>query len=61
MNLVQSIMNATLMLWALPAMAVESAYDLIIRNGQIVDGTGNPWRAGDLAIKGAVLLPWCLL
>ena len=52
MNLFRSMMIATLMLSALPAMADEPAYDLIIRNGQIVDGTGNPWRAGDLAIKG---------
>jgi len=26
------------------------AYDLIIRNGHIVDGTGNPWYAGDVGI-----------
>jgi N-acyl-D-aspartate/D-glutamate deacylase len=29
-----------------------AAYDLIIRNGTIVDGTGAPARAGDLAISG---------
>src|ERR1700692_1267460 len=27
-------------------------YDLVLRNGKIVDGTGNPWFHGDLAIKG---------
>lgn len=26
-------------------------YDLIIKNGHIVDGSGNPWYASDLAIK----------
>lgn len=26
-------------------------YDLIIRNGHIIDGTGSPWYAADLAIK----------
>lgn len=27
------------------------AYDVIIRGGQIVDGTGNPWFDGDVAIR----------
>jgi N-acyl-D-amino-acid deacylase len=27
-------------------------YDLVISNARIVDGTGNPWFHGDLAIKG---------
>ncbi|MHB8502406.1 MAG: D-alanyl-D-alanine carboxypeptidase/D-alanyl-D-alanine endopeptidase [Candidatus Acidiferrales bacterium] len=27
-------------------------YDIIIRNGHILDGTGNPWYAADLAIEG---------
>lgn len=27
-------------------------YDVIIENGRLVDGTGNPWFAGDLAIRG---------
>src|SRR5437867_2215533 len=28
------------------------AYDLVIRNGLIVDGTGSPAREGDVAIEG---------
>src|SRR5262249_35189432 len=27
-------------------------YDLILRGGRIVDGTGNPWYRADLAIQG---------
>ena len=26
-------------------------YDVIIRNGRIIDGTGNPWFSGDLGIR----------
>jgi N-acyl-D-amino-acid deacylase len=29
-----------------------ASVDLIIRNGKLVDGTGNPWQYGDLAIRG---------
>ena len=27
-------------------------YDVIIRNGRIVDGTGNPWFRADVGIRG---------
>jgi N-acyl-D-amino-acid deacylase len=31
--------------------AQQQQYDLIIRNGHIIDGTGSPWYAGDVAIR----------
>jgi len=32
--------------------AQEPPYDLVIRGGRIVDGTGNPWFTADVAIRG---------
>ena len=40
-----------LALAAIPANA-QSQYDVILSGGRIVDGTGNPWFYGDLAIRG---------
>lgn len=35
-----------------PLSAQTEGYDLIIMNGRIVDGSGNPWFYGDVAIRG---------
>jgi N-acyl-D-amino-acid deacylase len=32
------------------------AYDLVLRNGRIIDGTGSPWYKADLAIKGDTIV-----
>ena len=31
-------------------------YDLLIRNGTLIDGTGGPARAGDVAIQDGVIV-----
>ena len=37
---------------ATPAMAAEGfAYDVVIRNGRLLDGLGNPWVRANIAIK----------
>ena len=34
------------------AQAQAGPYDLVIRNGRIVDGTGSPWYRADVAVRG---------
>ncbi|HEY7330861.1 MAG TPA: D-aminoacylase [Gemmataceae bacterium] len=38
--------------WPGLASAAEQNYDIVIRGGKIVDGTGNPWYYGDVALRG---------
>jgi dihydroorotase/N-acyl-D-amino-acid deacylase len=35
-----------------PAFSAETPFDLIIANGHIIDGTGSPWYAADVGIRG---------
>lgn len=37
-------------------IAQSQQYDLLLRNGRIVDGTGSPWYRGDVAIKGDTIV-----
>ncbi|MGA2773833.1 MAG: D-aminoacylase [Bryobacteraceae bacterium] len=34
------------------AAAAGGPYDIVIRDGRIIDGAGSPWYAGDVAIRG---------
>ena len=43
---------AALLLLAVSARPASAAsYDLIVRNGHVIDGTGSPWYDADIAIK----------
>ena len=33
------------------AQTDQPIYDIVIRNGRVLDGAGNPWIAADVAIK----------
>ena len=35
----------------LPCLLYAQPYDLVIKNGRVVDGTGNPWVHADIAIQ----------
>ncbi len=34
-----------------PSATAESSYDIVIRNGRVLDGAGNPWILADVAIS----------
>ena len=34
------------------AQAPAPTYDLLIRNGKLIDGSGNPWTYADIGIVG---------
>ncbi len=38
-----------------PALTVEN-YDLVIINARIIDGTGNPWFRGSIAVKDGIIV-----
>tara|TARA_B100000579_G_scaffold127072_1_gene102469 strand:+ start:4037 stop:5659 length:1623 start_codon:yes stop_codon:yes gene_type:complete len=46
------ISSLTLFALLLPSLGNSQDYDLIIRGGKVVDGSGNPWYRADIAIKG---------
>ena len=44
-------MTALLLLAASVRPAGAASYDLIIRNGHVIDGTGSPWYSADIGVK----------
>ncbi len=45
------LMSSILFLLQLPVSAQTPAFDLVITNGHIIDGTGSPWYSGEVAIR----------
>ncbi len=46
------LVTLCLLLTQMTLPADEPSFDLVLRGGKIVDGTGNPWRWGDVAVRG---------
>jgi hypothetical protein len=40
----------------LPVFVGAQQYDVVISNGKIIDGTGNSWYYGDVAIKDGKIM-----
>ena len=46
-----SVGFAAIVALAAPAAQQSAPYDIVIRNGRVLDGMGNPWIVSDVAIK----------
>ncbi|HEX6317014.1 MAG TPA: D-aminoacylase [Gemmatimonadaceae bacterium] len=49
--LLRAAFVALVVLTAVPANGQQQRYDLIIRNGRVLDGTGNPWFPADIGVR----------
>lgn len=45
------LLLTSLFITPLAAQTDKAVYDIVIRNGRVLDGAGNPWIAADVAIK----------
>lgn len=54
-RVISCILFAVLLLGPMPvptyAQQADATYDIVIRNGRVLDGAGNPWIIADVAIK----------
>jgi N-acyl-D-amino-acid deacylase len=46
------LVMSALLAWQLQTDSQSPAFDLVIRSGHVIDGTGNPWFVADIGIKG---------
>jgi N-acyl-D-amino-acid deacylase len=44
-------MRRLLYFLALASLAGAQSYDLVIRNGRVIDGTGSPWYSADIGVR----------
>lgn len=50
LNLLAGAVAFGQIIYSQPLQAAEQTYDIVIRNGRVLDGAGNPWIAADVAI-----------
>ncbi|MCP5111659.1 MAG: amidohydrolase family protein, partial [bacterium] len=48
----RAFLTVSIGLFIFASWAVAQDYDVLLRNGRIVDGTGNPWFRADLGLQG---------
>jgi dihydroorotase/N-acyl-D-amino-acid deacylase len=51
-----SLSVVLILAFAPTALVQNSTYDLVLRNGRIVDGSGSPWYRGDIAVNGDTIV-----
>ena len=50
------ICASVVLAFAQSPQAQNLTYDLVLRNGRIIDGSGSPWYRGDVAIRGDTIV-----
>jgi N-acyl-D-amino-acid deacylase len=55
-SMIRSSVAAILCLVFLPAGQAQQSFDVLIQNGRVMDGSGNPWIRGDVGIRAGVVV-----
>ncbi|MBI5760344.1 MAG: D-aminoacylase [Planctomycetales bacterium] len=55
-NAAASLAVVSLLIATCSAVSAADEFDLVLRGGRIVDGTGAPWYHGDIAIRGGKIV-----